>query len=144
MSNDMNRVTLIGRLIRDPELRHTQGGIAIGNFSIANNKSYTTTGGEKKEIVSYFDCTAWGKLGEIIVEYGKKGRRIAIDGRLQQQRWTDKDGGNRSKVEIVVDTFQLLDGKKDSADEGTPPPATPDYEPPKTDSNPFGDDDIPF
>lgn len=156
MANDLNRVTLIGRLTKEPELRYTQGGTAIGKFSIANNKNYTTSTGEKKDEVSYFDCVAWGKLGEIIVEHCKKGRRIAIEGRLQQSRWEDKEGGKRSKVEIVIDNFQFLDTKSGpeaaytgdhSAPDSSPAPSASDdhYQVSSgPDNNPFSDDDIPF
>ena len=154
MASDLNRVMLIGRLTKEPELRYTQGGAAIGKFSVASNRSYTTNTGEKKDEVSYFDCVAWGKLGEIIVEHCKKGRRIAVEGRIQQSRWEDKDGGKRSKVEIVVENFQFLDAKSTpdaaySGDHGSPDshPAPPDDQNQPSsgpDNNPFSDDDIPF
>ncbi len=146
MAGDINRVTIIGRLTRDPELKYTQGGAAIGNFSIANNRTYTTGSGEKKEEVNYFDCIAWGKLGEIITEHCRKGRRIAVEGRLQQRRWEDQNGNKRSKIEIVVDNFQFLDAKE--AQENAPGPAVvspPVSSPPVTaENNPFADNDIPF
>lgn len=144
MSNDLNRVTMIGRMTRDAELKYTTGGTAIAHLSIANNKNYTVNG-EKKDIVSYFDLIAWGKLGEIMAEHCKKGRRIGIDGRLSQSRWQDKDGGNRSKVEIVIDNFQFLDAQKvDSTDVRTDVQSSiPEFQP-KAD-NPFGDNsDLPF
>ncbi|MCU0821515.1 MAG: single-stranded DNA-binding protein [Spirochaetes bacterium] len=154
MAGDINRITLIGRLTKEPELRYTQGGAAIGNFSIANNRSYSTNTGEKKDEVSYFDCVAWGKLGEIIVEHCKKGRRIAIEGRLQQRRWEDKEGGKRSKIEIVVENFQFLDAKSTpdasySSDQSAPethsaPPEDHYQTSPGNENNPFSDDDIPF
>jgi len=71
MASDLNRVVLIGRLTRDPELRYTPAGTAVASFSLANGRTYSVSG-EKKEQVSYFDCTAWSKLGEIITEYCKK------------------------------------------------------------------------
>ncbi len=154
MAGDLNRITLIGRLTKEPELRYTQGGAAIGNFSIANNRNYTTNTGDKKEEVSYFDCVAWGKLGEIIVEHCKKGRRIAIEGRLQQRRWEDKEGGKRSKIEIIVDNFQFLDAKSapdaafsadHSGTESHSAPPDDHFQPSSApDGNPFSDDDIPF
>ena len=138
--SDINRVTLIGRLTADPLLKYTQGGTAIAHLSIANNKSYTANG-EKKEVVSYFDLIAWGKLGEIMAEHCKKGRRIGVEGRLSQSRWDDKDGGKRSKVEIVIDNFQFLDGKASDTDVRTDA-----SEQTGAMDNPFaGDDnDIPF
>lgn len=110
MSNDINRVTLIGRLTKDPDLRYTQGGTSVASFSIANNRSYTAQN-EKKEQVSYFNCVAWGKSGEVIAQYGKKGNRIGIEGRLQQRSWQDQSGQKRNTTEIVVENFQFLESK---------------------------------
>lgn len=111
MASDINKVVLIGRMVRDPELKYTQGGSSVTNFSIANNRSYTV-GGEKKETTSFFTCIAWGKPGEVIVQYCKKGQRIAIEGRLQQRSWEDKaTGGKRSTVEVVVENFQFLESR---------------------------------
>lgn len=115
MASDMNRVMLIGRLTRDPELKRIPSGTPIANFSLANNRTYTTGTGEKKEETSFFNCIAWGKQGEIIVEYCRKGKRIAIEGRLQQRSWDDQDGKKKSTVEIVVDNFQFLDAKGDTS-----------------------------
>jgi single-strand DNA-binding protein len=148
MATDLNHVTIIGRLTRDPDLRYTQSGTAVCSFSIANNKTYVT-GGEKKEQVSYFNCVAWSKLGETITEYCKKGNRIGIEGRLQQRSWEDNNGNKRSAVEIVVESIQFLEAKK--AVENNRPAAAasqqPDPEPALAFSettNPFSDEDIPF
>ncbi len=141
MASDLNRVVLIGRMVRDPELRYTPNGTAVSNFSIANNRAYTS-GGEKKEMVSFFNCVAWGKTGEVIVEYCKKGQRIGIEGRLQQRSWEDQDGNKRSTVEVVIENFQFLTpkgGGTDASYEETSTASAPDM-----DNNPFSDDDIPF
>jgi len=118
MASDLNKVILIGRLTRDPELRHTPSGTSVTSFTLVNNRNYTVNG-DKREEVSYFDCVAWGKLGEVINEYCKKGIRIAIEGRLQQQKWEDQEGKNRSKIIIVVDNFQLLSYPKAQGDESS-------------------------
>ena len=91
MSSDINKVILIARLTRDVDLKYTASGTAVANFSVASNYSYGS-GGNKKEQVSFFNCIAWGKLGEIMTEYCKKGQRICIEGRLQQRSWEDKTG----------------------------------------------------
>ena len=109
MANDINRVFMIGRLTKDPELKYTQGGTAVASLSVANNKTFTQNN-EKKEQVSFFSCVAWGKLGELIAQHCKKGERIGIEGRLQQRSW-EKDGQKRSTVEIVVENFQFLSAK---------------------------------
>ena len=152
MASDLNRVVLIGRLTRDPEIRYTPNGTAVASFSLANSRSYAVTG-EKKEQVSYFDCIAWSKLGEIITEYCKKGHRIAVEGRLQQSRWDDQDGKKRSKVELVIENFQFLTGKGEGAEFSGEPrnkTAEPNHDfggsggSGNFEENPFSDDDIPF
>lgn len=153
MANDINRVYLIGRLTRDPELRYTQGGTSIANFSVANNRTYTVQN-ERKEQVSYFNCVAWGKPGEVIAQYVKKGQRIALEGRLQQRSWQDQSGQKRNTIEVVVENFQFIDFKgkegSDNATQGAPdesyvPPSV-QYEPQYQDASAqhFSDDDIPF
>lgn len=136
MSKDLNKVILIARLTRDPELKYTPSGIAICSFSIASSNSYSHNG-EKKEQVSYFDCVVWNKLAEIAVEYLKKGNRIAIDGRLIQRRWKNQDDKLNSKVEVVVENFQFLNNKKDDETNGnsTKKPASNTTTPPPDNSN---------
>ena len=154
MASDLNRVILVGRLTRDPELRYTPSGMAVASFSLANNRSYST-GGEKKDQVSYFDCVAWSKMGEIITEYCKKGKQIAVEGRLQQRRWDDQDGNKKSKIEIVVENFQFLSGGKGQDEEYHQEPSSGrSYAPSEQgkssgqsqnyEENPFSDDDIPL
>lgn len=139
MASDINAIFIVGRMVRNPELKYTQSGTAVCSFSIANNRAYVT-GGEKKEQVSYFNCVAWAKIGEVIAEYCKKGSRIGIEGRLKQRSWEDQDGKKRSTLEIVVDNFQFLDSKPQGdkrPEEHTDPP------PVDTTTNPFGED-LPF
>jgi len=138
MATDLNRVMIIGRLTRDPELKYTKSGTPISNFSIANNKS-TNTDGVKKESVSFFDCIVWNKLAELAVAYLKKGSKVAIEGRLQQNIWEDKEGAKRSKIEIVCSEIQFLDTKNNTDTKKETAPSRPINE------NPFGnDDEIPF
>ena len=148
MASDLNKTIIVGRLTRDCELRYTPEGMAVASFTLANNKSYST-GGEKKEQVSYFDCVAWSKLGELITEYCKKGAQIAIEGRLQQRRWDDSEGNKKSKIEIVAENIQFLSKPKEQAAEQhnrigqDVTGQAPSYEECSED-NPFSDDDIPF
>jgi len=149
MSNDLNKVILIGRLTRDPEMRFTPSGTGVASFSLANGKSFTQSG-EKKEQTSFFECIAWSKLGEVINEYCKKGQKIAVEGRLQQSRWDDQDGKKRSKVEIVVENFQFLDGKNEGEKHEKEESAEKKVEsgfngkPARFEENPFSDESIPF
>lgn len=142
MASDINRVILIGRMVKDPELRYTQSGSSVANFSIANTRTYSVSG-EKKEYTSFFNCIAWGKLGEAISQYCKKGQRIGIEGRLQQRSWDDQNGQKRSSVEVVVENFQFLSPKQGQESPHAEIPqqqAETGYEP----ENPFSDEEIPF
>ena len=149
MANDINRVCLVGRFTRDPELKFTPTNTPIANFSLANNRTYVGQNSEKKEQVSFFNCIAWGKTGQIISQYFKKGQRIIIEGRLQQRSWDDKDGNKRSTVEVVVENFQFLDApSSDKAQTGGKPQEVDNFPDYRNDSIPdspsFSDDDIPF
>ena len=108
MANDINVVTLVGRLTRDSELKYTNSGTAICKFSLAINRKKRQDE-QWVEEVSYFDVTLWGKLGEAISQYLNKGKQIGVSGELRQNRWT-QEGQNRSKVEIVASHVQLLSG----------------------------------
>jgi single-strand DNA-binding protein len=119
MANDINRVILIGRLTRDPELKSTNGGTYFCRFTIASNRSvYNKQTGESREEVGYFDCIAWGKSAEIIHKYLQKGRRIAVEGSLRWSAWEGTDGKKQSKVEIGVETFQFLEKKDQQSEPG--------------------------
>ena len=108
MANDINQVVLVGRLTRDAELKYTGSGTAIGKFSIAVNRR-RKTGDQWTDEVSYFDIVLWGKSAESLNQYLVKGKQIAVNGELRQNRW-EQEGQNRSKVEIVANNVQLLGG----------------------------------
>ena len=113
MANDLNRWFGNIRLTKDPDLRFTQGGTPVCSFSGASNYSYGK-GDQKKEAVSFFNFIAWGKYpGEVIAKHVTKGQRLSVEGRLQQRSWEDKNGQKRNTVEIVVESFNFIDGKKD-------------------------------
>ena len=119
----------MGRLTADPETKEV-GSTTLTKFNIAYNHTYTSNN-EKKEEVSYFECIAWSKLGEVINEYFTKGSRILLNGRNKQDRWEDKENGKkRSKVVIVVEGFDFID-KKSTGQE-------------PVQDNPFDDKEIPF
>ena len=104
-----SKAIITGNLTRDPELRSTPGGASVCGFSVAVNRTYRSSDGENKEEVSYIDCSAWGKLGEMIAQYAKKGSGVLVSGRLSQRTWEDKNGGGkRSRVEIVVEDFNFI------------------------------------
>lgn len=108
MANDINHVILVGRLTRDSELRYTNSGLAIAKFSIAVNRR-KRSGEQWEDEASFFDITYFGKAAEAVNQYLSKGKQIAVDGELRQNRW-EQDGQSRSKVEVVANNVQLLSG----------------------------------
>ena len=103
-----SKAIITGNLTRDPELRTTPNGATVCSFSVAVNRVYRDASGEQKEDVSFIDCSAWGKLGEMINQYAKKGSGVLVSGRLDQRSWEDKaTGQKRSRVEIVVEDFNF-------------------------------------
>ena len=110
-----SKAIITGNLTRDPELRTTPNGANVCSFSVAVNRVYRDSNGEQKEDVSFIDCSAWGKLGEMINQYAKKGTGVLVSGRLDQRSWEDKTtGGKRSRVEIVVEDFNFTGSGRDN------------------------------
>lgn len=118
MAKGFNKVTLMGNLVRDPELRTTPGGQSVCNFSLAVNRTWRGADGQNQESVSYIDCVAWGKPGEILSQYLQKGRPVLVSGRLDQRSW-ESDGQKRSKIEVVVEDFNFIDGGNRGGDSGS-------------------------
>jgi single-strand DNA-binding protein len=111
---NVNKVILIGNLTRDPEVRHTPKGTAVGDIAIAVNRTFVAENGEKKDDTTYVDITLWGRTAEIAQQYLKKGRPVYIEGRLQMDTWEDKQSGQkRSKLKVVAENLQLLGGRPD-------------------------------
>lgn len=109
-----NVVVLGGNLTRDVEVKYTQSNMAVGTFGIANNRTFKTASGEKRDEVLFIDCTAWGKTAEIIAQYFSKGKPICVVGRLKLDTWQDKnDGSKRSKISLTVESFSFAGGKGD-------------------------------
>ena len=112
-SRSLNRVTLIGNLTRDPELKYTPAGTAVCTFGVATNRSWTTADGQTKEDTQYHRLVAWQKLAELCGKLLTKGRKIYLEGRLTYRSFTGKDGLPKSITEIVLDDFIVFsDGKK--------------------------------
>jgi single-strand DNA-binding protein len=115
-----SKAIITGNLTRDPELRTTPNGASVCSFSVAVNRTYRDASGEQKEDVSFIDCSAWGKLGEMINQYAKKGSGVLVSGRLDQRSWEDKTTGQkRSRVEIVVEDFNFTGAARDNAGSST-------------------------
>jgi len=112
MARSVNRVTMLGNLTKDVEVKFTPSNIAVGNFGIALNREWKTPDGQTREEVTFVDCEAWGKTAELLQKYTKKGSKIYLEGRLKLDTWKDKtDGSNRSKLKVVVEEFTFLDSK---------------------------------
>jgi len=111
---DVNHVVLIGRLTRDAELKYTSGGFPVSSFSIAINRR-RKNGEQWEDEVHYFDITLFGKTAESLKQYLLKGKQVAVDGELRQDRW-EKDGQSRSKTYVAANNVQLLGGNTDKGD----------------------------
>ena len=105
MSN-YNKVILMGNLTKDIELRYTPSNKAVATIGIAVNRKYNDT-----EETTFVDCEAWGKTAEVMSQYLQKGRPVFIEGRLKLDQWQDQNGGNRSKLKVVIENFQFIDSK---------------------------------
>jgi len=116
----LNKVFLIGRLTRDPELRYIPSGTAVSNFSMAISRVYTVPqSGEKKEEVCFVRVVAWGRQAETCSQYLSKGRLVFVDGRLQYRTWETQDGQKRSTLEVRAERVQFLERIKEVAKEPT-------------------------
>ena len=107
-----NKVVLMGRLTRDPEVRYSANGTAITNIGLAVNRNWRNQDGQTQEEVTFVDVTAFGKRGEAVGQYLKKGRPIFIEGHLRMDQWDDKQTGQkRSKLAIIMDAFEFIDSR---------------------------------
>ncbi len=107
-----NKVMLMGRLTRDPEVRYSANGTAITNIGLAVNRNWRNQDGQTQEEVTFVDVTAFGKRGEAVGQYLKKGRPIFIEGHLRMDQWDDKQTGQkRSKLAIIMDAFEFIDSR---------------------------------
>jgi single-strand DNA-binding protein len=133
----INKVILVGRLGGDPEIRYTNTGTAVANFSMATSTNWTNKDGEREEKTEWHRIVAFGRLGEICGEYLNKGKQVYVEGRLQTRSWEDKDGNRRKTTEIIAQQLQML-----GAPSGERPPA--EEEAVTEGEEPIPEDDIPF
>ena len=112
-----NKVILMGNLTRDPETRVTATGLTICKLGLAVSRSFTTKDGERREETTFVDIDAFGKQAEVITKYFRKGKPILIEGRLKLDQWEANDGQKRSKMGVVMETFQFV-GNRDDSDSG--------------------------
>ena len=139
----VNRVHLLGHLTRDPELRYLPSQTEVASFGMAMNRKFKTAAGEAKEDVTFVDCECFGRAAQIVHQHMRKGQLVYLEGRLKLDQWDDRNGGGRrSKLSVVVETFQFLgmkNGNGEAQKAGKPAVASPIEEEPI-----FDDQEIPF
>lgn len=114
----LNHITVMGRLVRDPELRRTGSGVAVASFTVAVDRDYAAEGQQRE--ADFIDCVAWRQVGEFVSRYFAKGSMIVVSGRLQIRSWTDKDGAKRKTAEVVAENVYFGEAKKrDGSSQGT-------------------------
>ncbi len=138
----LNKIMIIGNCGRDPELRMTPNGKPVASFSVAVNRTYTPSdGGERKEETEWFNIVAWNRLAETCQKYLTKGRLVYVEGRLQTRKWQDREGQQRTTVEIIANDMQFLSAPRDRTGDAVPAGASESapFDPDKVDP-----DEIPF
>ena len=127
----LNHITIMGRLVRDPELRRTGTGTAVASFTLAVDRDFAPKDGGERE-TDFIDCVAWRSTGEFVSKYFQKGRMAVVSGRLQIRSWTDKDGNKRRSAEVVADNVYFGDSRRESDGTGNmnAAPAAPAYSAP--------------
>jgi single-strand DNA-binding protein len=106
---DLNKVMLIGRVVKKPEMRSTPSGQNVSSFSVVTNRMWTDKNGQKQEKAEFHNIVAWGRLSDIASQYLDKGKKIYVEGHLQTRDWEGQDGNKRYRTEIVADNFIMLD-----------------------------------
>lgn len=123
MTRGLNKVLIIGRVGRDPEMRYTPSGRPVTTFSVGTSRSWNTSDGERRTETEWFNVVAWSNLAEICKQHLSKDQLVYIEGRLQTRQWEDQEGNRRSATEIVANEMIMLDdrresGKPDSGEDG--------------------------
>ena len=136
----INRVVLVGRLVRDPEQRYTQSGIAVTRFTLACDRPFSGQDGKRE--ADFIDCVVWRKQAENVSKYLSKGSMAGVDGRLQISSYEGQDGQKRYRAEVVADSVRFLNSKGDGGRDNAPPPK--EYENPFNGSGEIDLDDMPF
>ena len=132
-SRGLNKVQIIGNLGRDPEMRFTQDGTPVTNFSVAVNDSWQGRDGEQRERTEWFRIVAWRRLGEITNEYLRQGSRVYVEGRLETREWQDREGNDRTTTELIARDLLMLGGRDNEGSEQIQP---------ENDERPVNDDEI--
>ena len=107
----LNNITIMGRMVREPELRYTRSEVPVTGFTVAVDRDYQSENGQKQ--TDFIDCAAWRGLAEFVSRYFHKGSMVAVSGRLQAHRWEDKDGNKRTSYEVLCDSVYFGEAKRD-------------------------------
>lgn len=151
MAGSVNKVILIGRVGRDPEIKYTPNGNAVAKFSLATDEIFKDRNGEQQRRTEWHNIVAWNKLAEICGEYLTKGKQVYIEGSIRSRQWEDQSGNKRTAYDIVARAMQMLGSKADSERAASAPsrPSAPNSEervmpPEPAPEGEITDDDIPF
>lgn len=149
--SSFNKVLLMGNLTRDPQLKMLPGNSVVAEFGLASSRRFRTAAGEDREETAFVDCAAFGRQAELIHQFCKKGKRLFLEGRLKFDSWDDKQNGSRrSKLSVVVESFQFIGGREGAADSSGSVPvkdssqSQPGRAHAKSEQLSFKDSDIPF
>ncbi len=144
--SSVNKVILVGRLGRDPEIRYTTNGTAVANFTLATNEVYTNKSGDKEERTEWHRIVAWSRLAEICGEYLSKGKMVYIEGSLRTRSWEDREGRKRYTTEVIAQNMQILSpaGEPTPASEPSVEAASKELEDFDIEDESFDTEDIPF
>ena len=146
--SSLNKILLIGRLGKDPEVRYSPDGAPVATFSLATSETWTDKNGSRQEHTEWHTIVAWNKLADLCKRYLSKGRQVYIEGRIRSREWNDRDGNKRRTTEVIATQMVLLGSRPQGADAGVQPMESgnrnaPDVEQPFGDAG-ITDSDIPF
>ncbi len=142
MANSINKVILVGRLGKDPEVKYTPNGTPVARFTLATNEVWKDQSGEKQERTEWHNIVAWTKLAEICGQYLTKGKLVYIEGRLQTRSWEDKDGNKRNTTEVRAENMVMLSSKADESRPAKAAAASSSSD--ESSETTITDDDLPF
>jgi len=149
MAGSLNKVSLIGNLGQDPEVRHLENGTTVANFSIATTESFTDKNtGQRRDITDWHSIVVWRGLAKVVEQYVKKGHKVYVEGKLKTRQWQDKENNTRYTTEVVVDNLIMLNSPQQKQNNGGEKPPYPTEEPPRNTPveaiKPEPEDDLPF
>jgi single-strand DNA-binding protein len=136
-----NKITIVGNLGRDPELRYTPQGTAVCSFTLATNERRRDKSGENQDVTTWFRITLWGKQAETAAQYLSKGKPVYIEGRLRVEEWSDREGKQRHTLEVTATDMHFIDSSREESARGAAASVT---EFPQSADDSVSDDDIPF